>query len=83
MSANAYILVTIEPPRTLDVVKRLRAIPRAIVHEVLGPYDAVVEVEGDTPEDVTQTVRTKIRPIPGVTSTVTCLWMASPNQTPG
>ncbi len=82
MSANAYILVTIDPQRTQDVVKRLRAISRAMVHEVLGPYDAVIELEADTQENLTTAIR-KIRPIPGVTSTVTCLWMDNASQTPG
>ncbi len=82
MSANAYILVTIDPQRTQDVVKRLRAIPRAMVHEVLGPYDAVIELEADTQENLTTAIR-KIRPIPGITGTVTCLWMESATQTPG
>ena len=75
MPVSAYILVTVEPPRTHAVVERLRAIPRAVVHEVLGPYDAVVELETDTQENMAATVRAKIRSIPGVTSTVTCLWM--------
>ena len=75
MAASAYILLTVEPARTHDVVERLRAIPGALIREVLGPYDVVVELEADTSEDLTATLRSKIRPIPGVTSTVTCLWL--------
>lgn len=75
MSANAYVLLTVEPPRTQAVVERLKIIPGALVREVLGPYDVVVEIEADTPEDVTAILRAKIRPIPGVTSTITCMWL--------
>lgn len=74
MAANAYVLLTVDPPSTSAVRQRLQAIPGAIVREVLGPYDIVVELEADTPEDITSIVRNKIRPISGVTSTVTCLW---------
>ena len=73
MAANAYILVNAEPPSTQDVMKKLQAIHGAVVHEVLGPYDFVVDLEGDTQEDVTAVLRHKIRPIKGVTNTVTCI----------
>ena len=73
MAANAYILVNAEPTSTQDVMKKLQAIHGAVVHEVLGPYDFVVDLEGDTQEDVTAVLRHKIRPIKGVTNTVTCI----------
>ena len=60
----------------MEVLKRLQAIPRGIVQEVLGPYDMVVELAEDTTVDITSTVR-KIRSIPGVTNTVTCMWVES------
>ena len=82
MAANAYVLLSVDPPRTQAIVERLRTIPRAIVHEVLGPYDVVVELEEDTREDLTAVVRSKIRPVPGITSTITCLWLESMVQTP-
>ena len=74
MAATAYILVNTEPARTQEVVEQLRAIPGAFVREVLGPYDVVVELEADTQEDITATLRNQIRPINGITDTVTCLW---------
>ncbi|MBI2871600.1 MAG: Lrp/AsnC ligand binding domain-containing protein [Chloroflexi bacterium] len=64
-----------EPARTQVVIEQLRTIPRAVVHEVLGPYDIVVELETDTPEDITAILRQKIRTIRGVTNTVTCPWI--------
>jgi DNA-binding Lrp family transcriptional regulator len=75
MAANAYILVNIEPAKTQAAVERLKAIPGAIVQEVLGPYDAIVELESDSPEDITAILRHKIRTIDGVTNTVTCTWL--------
>lgn len=74
MSANAYVLVTVDPTLTKEVTERLRAIPRAIVREVLGPYDLVMELESDSPENLTAILQQKVRPVRGVTSTVTCVW---------
>ncbi len=74
MAAHAYILITVEPSRTQAVRERLHAVPGAYVREVLGPFDFIVELEAETQEDLTATLRSKIRPIPGVTSTITCPW---------
>jgi DNA-binding Lrp family transcriptional regulator len=74
MAANAYILINVEPASTEAVVGRLRAIPGAVVQEVLGPYDVIVELEADTQEDITAILRHKIRPLHGITNTVTCIW---------
>jgi len=75
MAANAYILINIQPAKTIAVVQKLRAIPGAIVHEVMGPYDAVVELESDSQEDITAILRNKIRSVDGVTNTITCPWL--------
>ena len=76
MAASAYILMNAEPAKTREVLDRLEALPGAVVREVLGPYDIILELEADTPEDITATMRNRIRPIPGVTNTVTCLWFS-------
>ena len=75
MSVNAYILLNLEPSKTQAAIERLKALPGAAVQEVLGPYDAVMEIEADTQEDVTGMLRNRIRPVDGVTNTVTCLWL--------
>ena len=75
MVANAYILLNVDPARTEEVIERLRKIPGAVVHEVLGPYDVVVELERDTPVDITAVMRSKIRSVPGVMGSTTCLWL--------
>ncbi len=74
MASNAYILVNVEPTKTTAVVQRFKEISGAIVQEVLGPYDIVVELEADTQEDITALLRNRIRPVDGVTNTVTCMW---------
>ena len=48
MAANAYVLLTVEPQLTDEVAARLEAIPRALVRQVLGPYDMIVELSEDT-----------------------------------
>ena len=73
MAASAYILVNAEPASTRAVLEKLEDIPGAVVHEVLGPYDFVVDLETDSQEDVTAILRHTIRPIPGVTNTVTLM----------
>lgn len=73
MAANAFILVNVEPENTRGVVDRLKGIPGVVVHEVLGPYDLVVDVEADTQEEITAILRNKVRPLHGVTNTVTCI----------
>ncbi len=74
MAANAYILINLEPAKTRAALDKLSALPGAIVQEVLGPYDAIVEVEADTQEDITALLRNRVRAIDGVVNTVTCLW---------
>ena len=70
----AYILVNFDPVSTWDVAEKLRDINGAVVREVLGPDDFIVDLEADSQEDITAIMRTKIRPIKGVTNTVACLF---------
>ena len=74
MATNAYVLINTEPTKTQNIVERLRAIDGSYVREVLGPYDIVLELEAATPEDLTEMLRHRVRPISGITNTVTCLW---------
>lgn len=76
MEHKAYILITTETALTQSVVARLKQIPSIVaVHEVLGPYDIVVEMEAPTHEDLVAALRHNVRPIRGITSTVTCIWL--------
>jgi DNA-binding Lrp family transcriptional regulator len=80
VETNAYILLSVDPQRTDEVVKRLSAISRALVRQVLGPYDVIVELSEDTVTDITRVVQAKIRPVQGVTQTVTCVWIQASSQ---
>ncbi len=74
MAVKAYILVTVETALTKEVLEQLRRIPEKVEgHEVLGPYDIVVELETPRFEDVTTILRQNIRPISGVRNTLTCV----------
>ena len=75
MAANAYVMLQVEPAKTQSVLQRLKTLKGAIVHEVLGPYDIIVELEAATQEDLAAVLRTQIRAISGVTATVTCTWL--------
>ncbi len=75
MAVNAYILINVQPEGTRPVLRRLQGISGAVVKEVLGSYDFVVDLGADTAEDITAILRNQIRPIQGITNTVTCVCM--------
>lgn len=76
MAARAYVLINLETNSPQQVIDRLHQVPSVVgVHEVIGPYDVVVELETDTYEDLTAVLRQQIRPIKGIHTTVTCPWM--------
>ena len=70
--AKAFIMITAEPSETQRIGERLRNIRGAVVYEVLGPFDFIVDMEADTPEDLTSTLRNNVRSISGVSATLTC-----------
>ena len=73
---KAYVLVEAEPGQTVALAERLKGLPGVSeVHEVMGPYDIVVEVKANDLTQVTETLRKTIRPLPGVRNTVTCVAM--------
>ena len=73
--AKAFIMINTEPKETARIGDRLRTIRGAVVYEVFGPFDFIVDLEADTPEDLTGALRTHIRSLNGVTQTVTCAVM--------
>jgi DNA-binding Lrp family transcriptional regulator len=67
---KAYVLVVTQPGDTKNVVNALRAIPGVNeLHEVMGPYDIVIEIEVQSLSDVPPILSDKIRTIPGIEST--------------
>ena len=61
-----------DPENARGVVERLGGISGVVVHEVLGPYGLVLDMDVDTQEEYTLILRNKIRPLHVITNTVTC-----------
>ena len=67
---KAYVLVVTDPGKTKRVVQSMRDIPGIVqMHEVMGPYDIVVEIEVETLQDIPPILGGKIRAIEGIEST--------------
>jgi DNA-binding Lrp family transcriptional regulator len=67
---KAYVLVVTNPGDTKAVVSALRAVPGVKeLHEVMGPYDIVIEIEVESLSDVPPILSDKIRTITGIEST--------------
>jgi len=46
MTVKAYVLVVTDPGKTKKVVQAIRDVPGIVeMHEVMGPYDIIVEIE--------------------------------------
>ena len=70
MMIKAYVLVVTNPGETKNVVNAAKAIPGVVeMHEVMGPYDIVIEIEVASLSDVPPILSDKIRVIPGIEST--------------
>jgi DNA-binding Lrp family transcriptional regulator len=67
---KAYVLVVTNPGETKNVYNAARAIPGVVeAHEVMGPYDIVIEIEVSSLSEVPPILSDKIRIIPGIEST--------------
>jgi len=73
MAINAYILINVEPAKSRVVFEQLSHIRGAVVDRLLGLYDIVVDLEAATPVELTAVLRDEIRPIRGITNTLTCI----------
>jgi DNA-binding Lrp family transcriptional regulator len=70
MGVKAYVLVVTDPGKTRRVIQALREIPSIMeLHEVMGPYDIVVEIEVENLQDIPPILGGKIRVIEGIEST--------------
>jgi DNA-binding Lrp family transcriptional regulator len=70
MAVKAYVLVVTDPGQTKRVYAALKDLPGVVAcHEVMGPYDIVVELEADSLTDVPPILSDQIRGIPGIEST--------------
>ena len=67
---KAYVLVVTDPGATKRVYAALTQVPGVTeVHEVMGPYDIIVEIQVANLVDVPPILSTAIRSIPGIQST--------------
>lgn len=67
---KAYVLVVTNPGETKNVVAALNKVVGVTEsHEVMGPYDIVIELEVESLSDVPPILSDKIRSIPGIEST--------------
>ena len=70
MAVKAYVLVVTAPGKTKHVVSEIRKIAAVIeMHEVMGPYDIVAEIEVATLQEIPPILGEKIRGIDGIQST--------------
>jgi len=70
MTIKAYVLIVTDPGKTKNVlaeIQHLQGIQE--VHEVMGPYDIVVEISAENLQEIPKVLGERIRPIEGVQST--------------
>jgi DNA-binding Lrp family transcriptional regulator len=70
LTVKAYVLIVTDPGATKRVYEALQKTTGVVeLHEVMGPYDIVVEIEAPQLVDVPPILSTQIRTIPGIQST--------------
>lgn len=67
---KAYVLIVTDPVKTKEVYARLQQIREIVeVHEVMGPYDIVCEIQVDDLTRIPPILGEHVRRIPGIEST--------------
>lgn len=70
MAIKAYVLIVTDPGKTKAVYGEIKKISGiAGLHEVMGPYDIVVELNVDSLQEIPPILGDRIRPINGIQST--------------
>lgn len=71
---RAYILMTLEPGKAIDVVKRLRKETGVTqVDAITGEYDAIAQVEANDVKGIGALIVDRLQGVSGVVRTITCL----------
>lgn len=73
---KGFVLIQteIEVARTKEVVMALRQLAGVkSADAVTGPYDVILQVEGENPKEIGRIIDDEIHFVPGVFRTVTCL----------
>lgn len=74
MTTRAYVLITTDVGKAIDVAEQLRQLPGVRAADVVtGTYDVVLVVEGGSASDVGRLVLTQIHGTPGLKSTMTLM----------
>jgi DNA-binding Lrp family transcriptional regulator len=77
MAIKAYVLVVVDPGKTRSVVEALHGIPGVQeMHEVMGPYDIVAEIEVANLADIPPILGERIRTIEGIQSTTSLVTLS-------
>ncbi|MCC7363904.1 MAG: Lrp/AsnC family transcriptional regulator [Dehalococcoidia bacterium] len=80
MTIKAFVLIVVDPAKTIDVYNRLNAVDGiSEVYQVMGPYDIVAVVEVPTLTDVPSVISRHIRAVEGIESTTTCVTFPEAN----
>ncbi len=75
---KAYVLVVANPGATKSVYAALQQVEGVVeCHEVMGPYDIVVEIQVENLSDVPPILGEHIRTIPGIESTTSLVTFPS------
>jgi DNA-binding Lrp family transcriptional regulator len=67
---KAYMLIVTQPGETrrlVEAIRQLRLVRE--VHEVMGPYDIVAEIEAESLQEIPGILQEEIRSLPGIHST--------------
>ena len=74
MSIKAFVLIVVDPTKTIAVYEHLRGVEGiSEVHQVMGPYDIVAVVDVPNLSDVPGVISKHIRAVDGIESTTTCV----------
>jgi len=77
---KAFVLIVVDPARTMDVYNNLSAVAGiSEVYQVMGPYDIVAVVEVANLTDVPAVISKHIRAVEGIESTTTCVTFPESN----
>ena len=73
MAVTAFVLVTTSVGRTKQVLQELRKIDRVkSADAVLGPYDIIATVEGESLESIGKIITLHFHKVDGLERTTTC-----------
>ncbi len=71
---RAYILMTLEPGKAIDVVSRLRQEKGVSqIDAITGEYDAIAQIEAADVKGIGRLIVDQLQGVSGVVRTITCL----------